>query len=465
MKNNLTCELVEDLMPSYIDGLTSEVTNKAVREHLADCNKCKAKLDNMKEPCSEEKIEAEKKEIDFLKKARKRNLKVIISSVISVVLIISVVVCTFPFMIRYTADDSMIDYNVTVDGGKINIKVAAIRQSNAKITDILYDISDNGIMDISFEFRRKSVFDQSEILNLDLTANVRSIVCQGKFIWEDGEYISPVTSAVYKYRTPYIGDMSHNQKIASALGVYEYFGSFTNALYTKAEPYGWKIIITDPVMPVTEKASRQLMKQYSYVLLGVIGNLSFVTFSYDLFNSSGEDEEKSLTITKEQASEFFGEDIKKCSEDINNLQRLMDKTGLSEMPYIDAENTENFEAEINDQVRIYLFNASDAIIKRIELYCRETETMGAVGYADDWSLNIGGRPTVTKADMDVWLDHLSGNAYDKSRLGTVTVDVTVYDWEDNAYKLEDTIEVSAFFATVYKYKLTGDFEKGFSLKQ
>ena len=35
MKNNLTCEVVEDLMPSYIDGLTCEVTNKAVREHLS----------------------------------------------------------------------------------------------------------------------------------------------------------------------------------------------------------------------------------------------------------------------------------------------------------------------------------------------------------------------------------------------------------------------------------------------
>ena len=49
MKNNLTCELVEDLMPSYIDALTSDVTNKAIREHLAQCDKCKNKLDNMKE--------------------------------------------------------------------------------------------------------------------------------------------------------------------------------------------------------------------------------------------------------------------------------------------------------------------------------------------------------------------------------------------------------------------------------
>lgn len=465
MKNNLTCELVEDLMPSYIDSLTSEVTNKAVREHLSQCEKCKAKLDTMSEPCSEDKIQQEKKEIDFLKKARKRNIKVIITSFISVVLIISIVVCTLPYMIRYTADDSMVNYNVTVDGDKINIKAAAVRQSSAKITDILYDISDNGTLDISFEFREKTMFDQNEIFNLDLTANIKSIVCQGKFLWEDGEYISPITSAVYKYRTPYIGDMSHNQKITMALGAYEYLSSFSNALYTKAEPYGWEIIITDPIMPVTEKEKKELMTNYSYVLLGVIGNLSYVTFTYDVFNSDGEDFEKSITVTKEEASEFFGEDIKKCSEDINNLQYLMEKTGLSDMPYIDAEDTETFEAEIKEQARIYLFNASDAVIKRIELYCRETQKMGAVGYQDDSIFNIGKRPTVTTVDMDVWLEELSSNAYDESRLGTVTVDVTVYDWDDNAYKVTDTIEVSAFFGAVYNYKLTGDFEKGFSLKQ
>ena len=61
MKNNLTCELVEDLMPSYIDSLTSEVTNKAVREHLSQCERCKAKLESMAEPYSEGKIELEKK--------------------------------------------------------------------------------------------------------------------------------------------------------------------------------------------------------------------------------------------------------------------------------------------------------------------------------------------------------------------------------------------------------------------
>ena len=30
MKNDLTCEVVQDLLPSYVDGLTSDVSNQAV---------------------------------------------------------------------------------------------------------------------------------------------------------------------------------------------------------------------------------------------------------------------------------------------------------------------------------------------------------------------------------------------------------------------------------------------------
>ena len=299
MKNNLTCEVVEDLMPSYIDGLTSDVTNKAVREHLSQCGKCNAKLDAMAEPCSEDKIEQEKKEIDFLKKNRRKNIRTKLISLLAVVLVIAIAVCTLPYMIRHTAGEGMIAYDLDVDGDTFNIKATA-DQNYAVITDIIYDISNAGILDIGFEFREKTALDNNKVFNWSLTSpKIKSVVCRGEFIWEDGEYISPITSAVFKYRTPYIGDMSQNQRIASALGLYHYIGSFSNALYTKTEPYGWEIIVTDPIMPITKEEKAKLMKNYSYVLLGVIENLSYVTFSYDIFNSTGEDIEKSITITKE----------------------------------------------------------------------------------------------------------------------------------------------------------------------
>lgn len=58
MKYNLPCEIVEDLLPSYIEKMTSEKTNGAVEEHLNCCDKCKKLKKQM-----EEEILCEKKSV------------------------------------------------------------------------------------------------------------------------------------------------------------------------------------------------------------------------------------------------------------------------------------------------------------------------------------------------------------------------------------------------------------------
>lgn len=40
MKNDLSCAVVRDLLPSYIDGLTAPETNAAVEAHLRTCPDC-----------------------------------------------------------------------------------------------------------------------------------------------------------------------------------------------------------------------------------------------------------------------------------------------------------------------------------------------------------------------------------------------------------------------------------------
>lgn len=465
MKNNLTCELVQDLLPSYIDGLTSDVTNVAVREHISHCDKCKTTLENMSQPCNEEKIIYEKKEIDFLKKARKKNIRVIVSSLVSVVLVIAIVFSSLPYLIKYDFDDSMVLCNLTVEGDTFNINATADHKY-AKITDVNYTLGDSGILDISFKGREKTSLDNRTLFTWSYSSDkVKSVIHQGKILWEDGEYISPITSAVYKCRTPYIGDMSHNSVIASQLGIGEHIGSFENRLTTVQEPYGWELIFRDYIMLKQLPEKERLMKGYACVLLGIIGNLSEVKFTYTVLDYKGEKAEYDLTVTKEQATELLGRNIKKCSEDVNILQSLMEKTGLADMAYINPDNMESFEAEINEKAEIRLFNASTSQIKRIELQCKETENFGARDFEDDSIFNIGKRPVHTLVDLDLDLDNLSDNAYDEKRLGNVNVEVTVYDWDGNEYTVEDKITVSAFRGAFYDYILTGNFEKGFNIIQ
>jgi len=70
MKNSLDCRIVQDLLPSYVDGLTCEFTNQSVEDHLKECPECFQALQRMK--ADEIHGVVEKVEVDYLSKVRSK---------------------------------------------------------------------------------------------------------------------------------------------------------------------------------------------------------------------------------------------------------------------------------------------------------------------------------------------------------------------------------------------------------
>ena len=56
MKNNLTCEIVRDLLPSYVDGLTNDVSNQAVEQHMKTCENCRKLYHEMQETVNGDEV-------------------------------------------------------------------------------------------------------------------------------------------------------------------------------------------------------------------------------------------------------------------------------------------------------------------------------------------------------------------------------------------------------------------------
>ena len=48
--SKIPCEVIRDLLPSYIDELTSDVTNKEIEAHVFECENCKKVLEQMSAP-------------------------------------------------------------------------------------------------------------------------------------------------------------------------------------------------------------------------------------------------------------------------------------------------------------------------------------------------------------------------------------------------------------------------------
>ena len=132
-----------------------------------------------------------------------------------------------------------------------------------------------------------------------------------------------LTARLYEAKNPYVGDMSANANIASLLRIGNRVGSFTNELQTDAEPYGWTLILDDPIAAENEKSTKEEMRRCSCVLLAEIENLGTVSWKYET-----EAGEKTFTVTATDASKLAGQDIKTCAASASELQNLLNELGF-----------------------------------------------------------------------------------------------------------------------------------------
>ncbi|MEA0562294.1 zf-HC2 domain-containing protein [Lysinibacillus irui] len=82
----MNCNIIKDLMPSYMDEICSEETAKAVEEHIEHCEKCQQNLQMMKQPTNN--IQVLTKEVTVAKEPfkqinKKRRIQVLIAVMIT----------------------------------------------------------------------------------------------------------------------------------------------------------------------------------------------------------------------------------------------------------------------------------------------------------------------------------------------------------------------------------------------
>ena len=98
MKNDLTCGVVRDLLPSYVEGLTSPESNTAVERHLSECPDC-AQLRTALAGAPKQAAPEDAKEVDYLKKVKRRGLRRVAAAVAVTVLLFTAGVAAKLFVI------------------------------------------------------------------------------------------------------------------------------------------------------------------------------------------------------------------------------------------------------------------------------------------------------------------------------------------------------------------------------
>ena len=340
--NKIPCEVIQDLMPSYIDGLTSPVTSRVVEEHVEGCEKCRKVLEHMRQPDGTtggtEEL-PDRQEIDFLKKTRKRTRNVMLGSIAAALLIVVLALTGKAFLLGSPAGVEAVACNLDIDGNKVSVTASAISDDQA-ISSVDFKEMD-GVVSVSFRTVVKSPLHKGNYQEKYIASEDITQVCIGdRILWDHGRAISTLASAVYQTRHDYVGSMPDNGGTAGALNMVWYLGSFRNELQTEQEPYGWTMILDDEIPENILKEQESRMRNFAYVLLGVTGNLGEVSYRY----RSGE-KECSLTVTAEDASVFLGSDIKACGENVSMLETLIQKTGMNGFDYSPLSSAGKFSEE------------------------------------------------------------------------------------------------------------------------
>ena len=71
--NNVTCEIIRDLLPLYCDGVCSEESRELIQSHLHSCDKCREELRLMSLPMNLEEDTVEANTVEAASKAWKKN--------------------------------------------------------------------------------------------------------------------------------------------------------------------------------------------------------------------------------------------------------------------------------------------------------------------------------------------------------------------------------------------------------
>lgn len=317
----LPCDIIQDLLPSYADGLTSPASSKTIEAHLAECQTCAAAYAAMQTGSIEDAKGPEGSgsegfpEIDYLKKIRSTNRKRILAAVLLVLLLAGFGVWAKVYLYGSPIEDFHV--LVTTDTDSRVVKTETFTDQNGETRTFSHATSETLVFNCWIEESSGLAFSHYKLKETDDGLDIivyavpfsrfhpmRTLQIKVPVGYdEDGKSVDPTAVNIkgdtysgyglitkkakdlYAARNPYIGDISADLRLANLLGVGEAIGSYTNKLNTQESegfeyPYSWELIFDRPWTDGYDKIYNQKMKAYAYVLLALIDNCGEIKWTY-----------------------------------------------------------------------------------------------------------------------------------------------------------------------------------------
>ena len=318
MKNELSCAVVRDLLPSYVEGLTCEETNRAVETHLASCPDCARIRADMAAP--EAEAPAQGREVDYLKAVQRKSRRRVLLAVVCTLAVLLAGAAVKLFVIGQPLSREGLSWSMRLSKTDMDLRVSSTWSGVAYCRWALE--ADGDVVRLSAREVLPSFLygsaDHRERIPLE---GVREVWVADQLIWQDGTPIASATMELYAVKTPYVGDISALNRVANALGIQSQYGSYRNSLQTAQEPYGWTLEFSDPYME--EQSGRldsAMESRLAVLMLALVDNLGEVSWTYRTQDGAA----KTRTVTLADANAGLPQSVKAYAASPAELQQLWD---------------------------------------------------------------------------------------------------------------------------------------------
>ena len=280
MSEKLTCHVVKDLLPMYIDGLTSEETTKDIKEHLAGCEDCRAQHAAMTGQIPGGR-ELEEKEIDYLKKVKRRGKRAAV--IVGCIAVLLLAILGVRFLVIGGVDEQLM-ISAEVEGTREVYISAQTASSSMAISGL--DVSEkDGVITISARTVPIGILRKSSRFEMyTARSDIKQIVdASGKVIWENGTEISDYVGRMYARKVKYVGDASAVSDLVKNIDLPDLSIHLKPGiqLKTDAQPYGIILDCED-----RGDLSRDHLIRHACLLLALVENLDYVEYRIEINQES-----------------------------------------------------------------------------------------------------------------------------------------------------------------------------------
>lgn len=358
--SKIPCNIINDLLPLYIDEVCSEESCNAVSEHLKECKQCKSEYENLSKRTPSFNINESNLLLKIAKRWKKTKLLAFITGLAAIIFILTTCLSVYLYAtqeIPVASEDITISNLCELSDGKIFFTLKA--SDSVYVEDVNWSEGLNSVC-ISFKTKRTQLFTADNYNNQNVSNWVFNVKYNGIrriYYFYEGENSKPIWDSdmtlksaseypqvwskinkadgnasfadkllynLFDNKIKYIGAPSSVIKLLESTGVYTKLGALTIQLHTVKEPFGITLNFKNIVDKDDRKEFDGLMTSYAYVLLALIDNCGEVSWTYP-DNVNEEDAEEKGLVTLYDAEVFLGKDVKTYGESAVTVQELLDK--------------------------------------------------------------------------------------------------------------------------------------------